>query len=51
MAHRNKISAYDGLTVTGAVAECGTFALSEGLDRAKIAALRRQLAMLLRRPL
>ncbi|WP_207211762.1 allantoinase AllB [Promicromonospora panici] len=35
MAHKNKISAYDGLTVTGAV-ECGVFAPSEGPDRVKI---------------
>lgn len=34
LAHKNKISAYDGLTVTGAVAECGVFAGSERFDAA-----------------
>ena len=34
MAHKNKISAYDGLTVTGAVVECGLFAGSERFDTA-----------------
>lgn len=34
MAHKNKISAYDGLTVQGAV-ECGILAPSQGLEGAK----------------
>jgi allantoinase len=34
MAHKNKISAYDGLTVTGAVVECGVSAGSERFDTA-----------------
>ena len=32
LAHKNKISAYDGLTVTGAIAECGLFVGSERFD-------------------
>jgi allantoinase len=32
LAHKNKISAYDGLTVTGAVAGCGLFVGSERFD-------------------
>lgn len=48
LAHRNKISAYDGLTVTGAV-ECGLFAGSERFDTAN-SQHSTPSGMLLRRP-